>query len=388
MKIKVLYNDNARFEFIRRAVAEKNSAADISGAAASSGALPQMINGATPDVLIVDQATRHGLSAVESLSMVAPEIDILLISDDTSADFLLHSMRAGVREVIPLSASQEVLQAALARVMAKRGKQSNVTEGKVFAFLSCKGGSGATFVAANFAYVLATEFSKRVALVDLNLQFGDAAMFVSDSHPPSNLAELSQQIHRLDASLLEASMLQAAPGFFVLSAPDNPEHSVDVRREHVDAIVRLARQHFDFVILDLPRSLNGVSVQVLDLADFIFPVMQLTLPFVRDGKRLLGVFRSLDYPRSKVKVIVNRHEKGGEFNLLDLEQAIDAKVAYVVPNSYQAAAASVNLGIPIAKANRNDPISKCLIEIGREFVPEDASASGGGWLSRVFSRKN
>ncbi len=388
MKIKILYNDNERFEFIRRAVAEKNSAADISGAALAGKALPQMINGATPDVLIVDEATRHGLSAVESLSMAAPEVDILLVSDDASADFLLHSMRAGVREVIPLSASQEVLQAALTRVMSKRGKQSAAVEGKVFAFLSCKGGSGATFVAANFAYVLASEFGKRVALVDLNLQFGDAAMFVSDAHPPSNLAELSQQIHRLDASLLEASMLQAAPGFFVLSAPDNPEHSVDVRREHVDAIVRLARLHFDFVILDLPRSLNGVSVQVLDLADNIFPVMQLTLPFVRDGKRLLGVFRSLDYPRSKIKVIVNRHEKGGEFTLLDLERAIDAKVAYVVPNSYQAAAASVNLGIPIARANRNDPISKCLIEMGREFVPEETQVLGNGWLSRVFSRKN
>jgi pilus assembly protein CpaE len=178
------------------------------------------------------------------------------------------------------------------------------------------------------------------------------------------------------------------PGFFVLSAPDNPEHSVDVRREHVDAIVRLARQHFDFVILDLPRSLNGVSVQVLDIADNIFPVMQLTLPFVRDGKRLLGVFRSLDYPRSKIKVIVNRHEKGGEFSLLDLERAIDAKVAYVVPNSYLAAASSVNLGIPIAKANRNDPISKFLIEMGREFVPDESQASGSGWLSRVFSRKS
>jgi len=388
MKIKVFYNDNARFEFIRRAVAEKNSAADISGAALLGKTLPQMINGAAPDVLIVDEATRNGLSAVESLSMVAPEVDILLISDDASADFLLHAMRAGVREVIPLSASQEVLQAALTRIINKRGKQSTITEGKVFAFLSCKGGSGATFVAANFAYVLATEFGKRVALVDLNLQFGDAAMFVSDAHPPSNLAELSQQIHRLDESLLEASMLQAAPGFFVLSAPDNPEHSVDVRREHVDAIVRLARQHFDFVILDLPRSLNGVSVQVLDLADSIFPVMQLTLPFVRDGKRLLGVFRSLEYPRSKIKVIVNRHEKGGEFSLLDLERAIDAKVAYVVPNSYQAAAASVNLGIPIAKGNRNDPISKVLIEMGREFVPEESQVSGSGWLSRVFSRKS
>ena len=77
----------------------------------------------------------------------------------------------------------------------------------------------------------------------------------------------------------------------------------------------------------------------------------------------------------------------GVVTLLDLERAIDAKVAYVVPNSYQAAA-SVNLGIPIARANRNDPISKCLIEMGREFVPEETQVLGNGWLSRVFSRKN
>lgn len=388
MKIKVLYNNNARFEFIRCAAAEKSSGADISGAVYEHEAIPAVLNGVVPDVLIIDEATRSCLDAVESLSLLAPGIDILLVSADASAEFLMHAMRAGVREVVPSSASQEALQAALTRLLHKRGKQSAADEGKVFAFLSCKGGSGATFLAANFAYVLAHEFGKRVALIDLNLQFGDAAMFVSESHPPSNLAELSQQIHRLDASLLAASMLQAAPNLFVLAAPDNPEQSVDVRREHVDAIVRLARQHYDFVVLDLPRALNSVSVQVLDLADTIFPVMQLTLPFVRDGKRLLSIFRSLDYPRAKIKVIVNRYEKGGEFSLLDLEKSIDAKVSYVVPNSYQAAASSVNLGIPIAKANRGDPISKFLVEMGREFVPEDVPVTNSGWFSRVFSRSS
>lgn len=387
MKIKVLYNNDTRFEFIRRAAAEKNSGADISGGILAKDSLPAVINGTSPDVLIVDEATRSCLGAVESLSLLAPGIDIVLISADTSAEFLMQSMRAGVREVVPSSATHEVLQASLTRLMQKRGKQSSANEGKVFAFLSCKGGSGATFLAANFGYVLAREFGKRVALIDLNLQFGDAAMFVSESHPPSNLAELAQQIHRLDASLLEASMLQAAPNFFVLAAPDNPEHAVDVRREHIDAILRVARLHYDFVVFDLPRTLTGVSVQALDVADTVFPVMQLTLPFVRDGKRLLNVFRSLDYPRSKIKVVVNRYEKGGEFSLHDLEKAIDAKVAYVVPNSYQAAAASVNLGIPITKANRADPISKFLIAMGSEFVPEETQAAGSGWLSRVFSRK-
>lgn len=388
MRIKILYNNSARFEFLRRVAAEKNSGADISGAIFCGEAMPAIVNGGVPDVLIIDEATDACLTAVESLSTAAPGVDIVLISNDASAEFLMQAMRAGVREVIPFLASDEVLQTALVRLVQKRSRQPAAGDGRVFVFLSCKGGSGATFLATNFAYVLASEFHKRVALIDLNLQFGDAAMFVSELPPPSDLGELSQQIHRLDASLLEASMLEAAPNFFVLASPDKPEKSADVRREHVDAIVRLARQHYDFVVVDLPRSLNAVSLQVLDMADTIFPVMQLTLPFVRDGKRLLSVFRSLDYPGSKIRVVVNRYEKGGDFSLQDLERAIDMKVSYVVPNSYQAAASSVNLGVPIVRGNRKDPISRFLVGMGREFVPEDGRVGDGGWLSRMFSHSS
>ncbi|MGE5469748.1 MAG: AAA family ATPase [Bacteroidota bacterium] len=388
MKIKVLHQDKARYEFIRSAVADKHKTADISGSAVGVEHLSSFINGTPPDVLIIDQATPTCLAAVESLSLRSPGIETLLISGDSTVDFLMHAMRAGVREVIPQGGSPEALQAALARCLHKRAKQIVLPadEGQVFAFVSCKGGSGATFLAANFAYAAASEFGKRVALIDLNLQFGDAAIFVSESRPPSHLAELAQQIHRLDASLLGASMLEAAPNLFVLAAPDDPAHAGDVKREHVAAIVRLAKAHYDFVVLDVSRSLDGVSLQALDLADTIFPVLQLTLPFVRDGKRLLSIFRSLDYPRSKVQLVVNRYEKGGEFSLQDLEQALEAKVAHVVPNSYVAAAASVNLGIPILKGNRANPISQQLLEMARCFVHQESPVANGGWLSRIFSR--
>ncbi len=244
MKIKVLHNDSARYEFIRRAVTEKDKSADISGGTFAIEALPAFINGTPPDVLIVDDATNACLDAVESLSLRSPGVETLLISGDSTAEFLIRAMRAGVREVIPTTDSSEVLQAALTRLSHKRHGQGTIAanEGKVFAFLSCKGGSGATFLAANFAYVLASEFGKRVALIDLNLQFGDAAIFVSEAQPPSNIAELAQQIHRLDASLLAASMFEAAPNFFVLAAPEDPAHSSDVKREHIEAIVRLARR--------------------------------------------------------------------------------------------------------------------------------------------------
>jgi pilus assembly protein CpaE len=393
MKIKVLHQNSARFEVIRQALAVMARPTDVSGDVYAIDTLPALLNDIHSDILIVDGATNACLDAVASLTLRAPSVETLLISGDTSADFLMRAMRAGVREVIPTLGGPELLQAALARTTHKRSNRSlaPVVEGKVLAFLSCKGGSGATFLATNLTYVLASEFGKRVALIDLNLQFGDAAMFVSDARPPSNVAELSQQIHRLDASLLAASMLEASPGFHVLAAPEDPARSTDVAREHVDAIIRLARQHYDFVILDVSRSLDAVSLQALDMADTIFPVLQLTLPFVRDGKRLLSIFRSLDYPRAKIQLVVNRHEEGGELSLHDLEKAIDEKVAHVVPNSYTAAAASVNLGIPIARGSRNNPISKLLVRMARELVPaaqaaEEGRADSRGWLSRVLSR--
>lgn len=387
MKIQVLHSDRERYEFIRRVVAAKDKTAEISGGTLAVEDLTSTINGKQPDVLIVDGATPACLDAIEALSLRSPGIDTLLIASDASADFLLRAMRAGVREVIPTSASADALESALVRLQHKRSKKLPSHDGKVFAFLSCKGGSGATFLAANLAYALASEFGQRVALIDLNLQFGDAVIFVSESPPPSNVAELSRQIHRLDASLLAASMLEAAPNFFVLAAPDDPEHSADVKREHVQAIIELARRNYDYVVLDLSRSLDGVTLQALDMADTIFPVLHLTLPFIRDGKRLLSIFHALGYPPAKIKLIVNRFEKGGEISLQDMERAVDERVSHVVPNSYQAAATSVNLGIPIVKGNRSNPISKLLIELARGFVAAEVPAANGGWLSRLLSRQ-
>lgn len=388
MRIKVLHKDEARFDQIRRAVADKNIAAEVVGSKAAPENLPTMLNGALPDVLIVDDATEKSLDGLETLHLRWPHIDTVAIAADASAQFLMRAMRAGVREVVPASGDKTALQEALARIVLKRAKYSPPapTDGKVLAFLSCKGGSGATFLAANFAYALASEYGRRVALIDLNLQFGDAVIFVSDMRPPSDVAELSQQILRLDGSLLAASMLEAAPNFYVLAAPEDPSHAVDVRPEHVEAIIRVARANYDFVVIDVPRSLDAVSLLALDVADVIFPILQLTLPFVRDGRRLLGVFRSLDYPRAKIRLLVNRHEKGGELGLQDLERALDGRVYLTIPNSYAAAAASVNQGIPIVRASRSNPISRALIEMTREFVPMEAAGTGGRWLSRIFSR--
>ena len=70
---------------------------------------------------------------------------------------------------------------------------------------------------------------------------------------------------------------------------------------------------FDYVVIDAGRSLSAVTLEALDLADHVYAVLQLTLPFIRDGKRLRDVFRSLDYPPTRSSWIVNRFQKDSQF---------------------------------------------------------------------------
>lgn len=385
MKIKVISADSVRQETIRQALAGIEEAADISCATGDPERLESVINGSAPDVLVIDGAPGRTLEAVEHLNLHRSGIDTIVLSDNASPDFFLNAMRAGVREVVPASGATALLPAAVQRLVHKRGGSGR--GGKVLAFIPCKGGSGATFLAANLAYVLAAECGRRVALIDLNLQFGDAVLFLSATRPASSVAEVARQFHRLDAALLASAMLEVHRGLSVLAAPDDAGQATDVRREHVEGIVKLARSSYDTVILDIGSTLDPISLQALDMADTILPVLQLTLPFVRGARHLLQVFRSLDYPDSKVRLIVNRHEKGCDISLKDLEQAIGSPAFRAIPNSYAAVARSINLGEAIAKGQPGNPVSKALLELGQALVPAQERADEGSWLARVFRRR-
>ena len=115
--------------------------------------------------------------------------------------------------------------------------------------MPCKGGSGATFLATNLGWQLAE--TKSVLLIDLNLQFGDALAFVHDGKAPSTLADVAKDIGRLDASLLAASTVKVAPNFSILAAPEDLAHAMEVKPEHIDAILSVAVTQYDFVMLDV-----------------------------------------------------------------------------------------------------------------------------------------
>ncbi|MGE5489675.1 MAG: AAA family ATPase, partial [Actinomycetota bacterium] len=257
-------------------------------------------------------------------------------------------------------------------------------QGKVIVFQPSKGGSGSTFLAANRAYALA-QGGRQVALLDLNLQFGDAALHVSDGSGNATVADVAHSIQRLDGEFLMSSMIHVTPDFGVLPSPESPDGAVAVRPESVQRMLEVAKSRFDYVVVDIERNLTPVSLRALDCADTIMLVTQLTLPFIRDAKRLLAVFDSLGYPRDKVRLVVNRYQKGGDIGLSDLEGTLGLSVAYTVPNSFNAVAASINQGTPIIRLDASDRVSKTLVDIAHQ-MEQRSGTPVGGWLSRLFKK--
>ncbi len=383
MKITVVSRTEKQLLELSRLLRERNGADEID---AILGKMQRLQEPVDSNLLLLDQPTldEADLDQLERLSTGYPTLAVIVICQQQDPEFLMQAMRSGVREVLASPADPEQLLPAVRRIEEKL--QNRVRPlGKVLAFISCKGGSGATFIATNLGYALATQENKKVALFDLNLQFGDASLFVSDHKPPATLAQVAQQIHRLDPSFLAASMVQVSPNYGVLAAPEDPAHANDVKPEHISQLLQLARQHYDFVLLDIGRSLDAVSVRALDQADMIFPILQLTLPYIRDGKRLLGVFRSLDYRKDKIHLIVNRYAPGGEIRLSDCEDAFGTRMFKTVPNHYEAAAASVNQGVPILQLAKTSPVSKALQELARTLAGEPGEETRS-WLSKILKR--
>lgn len=347
-----------------------------------------IVNGSRPDLLLAESGSAEDFLALERLAMAHPEVDVVLVAPELSPDFLMRAMRAGVREVLPAPASGDAVLAALRRLQRKRGAGAAAAaapprHGELLALVSCKGGSGATFVAANLAHLLAAGGRRRVALIDMNLQFGDAALFLGNQTPPSHVADVARNIGRLDADLLQSAMTEAGPGLWVLAAPEDPAHAADVTPAQVQAILRQAREGFDFVVVDVGRSLSAATLAVLDEADRLFAVLQLTLPFIRDGKRLREVFRSLDYPADKVRWIVNRYQKDSQFSLDDLCRTLVVDAPITLPNHYEAVAAAVNQGVPVDTIAPASSIARALRELAAGVAPE-APVPQRRWLSGLF----
>ena len=341
-----------------------------------------------PQLVIVDASNLEPSESnlLERLGRQYPTAQLMLLTTQHQPDLLITAMRAGVRELLQLPLVHRAFHEAMDRIASAAGI-STMRDGKVLAFIACKGGSGATFISTNFGYALASLASKKVLLIDLHGQFGDAALYVSDQKPAMTMSDVCAQIARIDGPFLESCLVHVTPGFGVLAAADDPSHERQAKPEHIDTILRVARQHYDYVLLDVGRQIDAVSLRALDVTDTIYPLLQLALPDIRDARRLLDIFRSLGYVLDNIRLIVNRYEKGGKLRLQDLHAALGCEVVHTFPNDYIAVTDSVNQGVPVLQLSRSSAAARSLADLV-ELVTAQRVHESRGLLGRLFGRQD
>jgi pilus assembly protein CpaE len=354
-------------------------------------ALKHLIDNLNADVLIVDCSggqQDQDISTLENLVANNPHVVVLMLSQNRDADTLVAAMQAGVREVLLAPPSAADLTASLRRFSTRKKLPplKAHTHAKTIGFVSCKGGSGATFLATNFADILAKDFDKKTAFLDLDFQCGDAAYYMSQGPNQSDITELTQQIDRLDAKLLSSSMLHIGPNFDMLSAPEDPDVSYTMSPTQLTQLLNLVEANYEMVVLDVQRVLDPLTIKALDACDVIYLIMENLLPFVRDAKRLVSKLKALGYAEEKIRIVVNRYDKNGTIDLTQIEKAVGLIVSHTICSSLADVAHAINTGVPVTDVNAHNPIVHVLREMAHDFEGNHTRRSQS-WIARFMGGK-
>ena len=331
-----------------------------------------------PDVIIVEGLCHDAseLAPIEFVTTHYPQMIVIMLCSQQTSEFLINAMRVGVREVLPSPVDKVALEAAVIRAESKLGLRSTQRSARVIAFIPCKGGSGSTFLATNLGYQIGAE-GKKVLLIDLNLQLGEAVLTVHDRKATSDIAEVARNLSRLDASFLSASTVQVTSNYEILAAPEDPAQSLQIKPEHLDAILNVAVNQYDFIILDVSKNLDDLTIKALDRAHNIFLVVQTMLPYVRNAHRMMSVFRSLGYPQEKIELLINRFWKNGEIGLDDIRASLGVNKMRIIPNGYKEVAKAINQGVPLATVSKSSLVLKAISELAQSLLPKTDQAPGG-----------
>jgi pilus assembly protein CpaE len=346
-----------------------------------------------------DNIAEDDLDALEGWLRQRPQLNVLLLSEDNSKALLMRAMRAGIREVLPLPLNAaglaQTLQRWSDRPVAPTAPASakgaaldpNAQErpGRLVAFMGCKGGNGTSFVAANMAHIMASEFGKKCAFVDLDLQCGDASFYLGSGANKHSLSDLTRQIDRLDVQLLASCLHPVTPRLNLLAAPHSLENAMAINSQDIEKVLTLVRSLHEHVVVDLPRNLNALTLKVLDMADVVYIVMQSQTPDVRDAQRLVNMMRDLGLNETKLRLLVNRYKPRGWVSLPELEKAVGLKVQQSIPSGPEWVEESLHIGQPLSVVNDHNAVIHALREATGALL-DSAPHKHRHWMQRFIGQ--
>jgi pilus assembly protein CpaE len=195
---------------------------------------------------------------------------------------------------------------------------------------SGKGGVGKSLIATNLAVALAAD-GERVALVDLDLQFGDVAVMLHVESHATGIDALAQQGDQIDSEFIEEVMATGPEGVRALLAPASPEFADLVNTANLRAVLRELAKGYDHIVVDTPSHLEERNLEAIEMADQIIVVTSFNFPAIKDTKVTLKLLQSLGIDREKICVVLNQTRAKVTFQRAEVEDSLRFRVLAVLP---------------------------------------------------------
>jgi len=333
----------------------------------------EMVIGHSYDVVLVDLDSdlEYALKLVHTIS--SQDLAVAMVySAKAEPDLLVRCLRAGARELLRLPFSCGEMAEALFRASTLLSSDRPVQKaaGKLLVFLGAKGGSGVTTLACNFAVSLAKGHKKKTILIDLNLPLGDAAISLGIK-AEHTIVSAFQNVSRLDPLFLSSLLVRHDSGLYVLAAPSELAPTF-VSVEAIDKLLEVARQDFDYVVVDAGSKLDLQRKHMFDDSATIYLVTQAGLPELRNSHRLISQLAETGGP--KVEVVLNRYDaRSVDLDEDHIVKALNRQVNWKIPNNYAAVRRMQNTAAPLSEEGAG--ISRVIRQMtesvcGRPPVPE------------------
>jgi pilus assembly protein CpaE len=342
---------------------------------------------ALPD-LVVLHLSHLWREELEAITARPPERRPALIVVGAASDVnvMRLAMQAGARDLLPQPFVEADLLQAIERTLEERPRAiKSSTPGRISVFMNAKGGCGATMLACNVAHVLAVKSKQRTALLDLDLQFGAAPLYL-DLYPNRGIAQALENLAGLDEVALEGYFTKHASGLNVLShGADEPLAPGTLSKTAVNQLLDVTLRNHDHVVVDMPRSVDAVTTAVMQRAHQIVLILQQSVTAVRDATRLVQWLRTdVGVAKDQLCVVINRYEKGSDVATDDIQKTLACNPPTLVPNDFKSVSECINSGTALLDYAGSTAITRAVMTLETRLGGNSAQ-SRPGVIARTIS---
>jgi pilus assembly protein CpaE len=297
-----------------------------------------------------------------------------------------QALEADVADVLLLPQLTEnvvfaIRKAAHARRQAPVPGATPARHGRIVTIFSPKGGTGKTVIATNLAAAIAKQDGKRVLLLDLDLQFGDAAIMLG-VEPEKTIYDLVVAPGELDTEKLAGYVTKHACGLDMVPAPLRPEDAELVTEAKLGRLLEVARETYDVIVVDTSPFFHGPMLSTLDRTDELLMVCGLDVPTLKNVRLSLQTLELLSFPQTRVRFVLNQADSKVGLKPREVEAALGVKIGIELP-SEKAVPISVNRGNPAVLSDPGCDFARSIRQLGSALFPQPKKTAGRGVLAAL-----